>query len=82
MAPRYKDESNLRAHYKKRHGQKLHGMNIPTLEDYLKTMAEEERVYHESILCRSEHYKRLVAYKRDGRYCNVGKRTAHGKKFM
>ena len=65
---RYKDESNIRAHYKKRHGQKLHGLNNPTLDAYLKTMTEEERVYHESVLCRSEHYKRLAAcnYKRDG----------------
>ena len=65
---RYKDESNIRAHYKKRHGQKLHGLNNPTLDGYLKTMTEEERVYHESVLCRSEHYKRLAAcnYKRDG----------------
>ena len=63
---RYKDESNLRHHYKKRHGQTLHGVNNPSLEDYLRTMSEEDRVYHESILSRSEHYKKLVARKRSG----------------
>ena len=63
---RYKDESNLRHHYKKRHGQTLHGVNNPSLEEYLRTMSEEDRVYHESILSRSEHYKKLVARKRSG----------------
>ena len=57
---KYKDESNLRSHYKKKHDHKIQGMKFPTLEDLLKTMTEEQRVYHESILRASGHYNDLV----------------------
>lgn len=70
---KYKDESNLRAHYRKKHDHKLQGHKPPILEDYLKLMTEEQRVYHESILRSSGYYNDLV--ERVG--CGVGKFTRY-----
>ena len=55
---RYKDQSNLRAHYRKKHGTKIRKAAI-SLREYLDTMNEEERIFHESILNTSEHVGKL-----------------------
>ena len=55
---RYKDQSNLRAHYRKKHGTKIRKAAI-SLREYLETMNEEERTFHESILNTSEHVGKL-----------------------
>ena len=57
---KYKDESNVRSHYKKKHDQKPQGLKPPTLEELLKTMTVDQRVYHESILQSAGHFKDLV----------------------
>ena len=70
---KYKDESNLRSHYKKKHDHKIEGLKHPLLEDLLKAMPEEQRVYHESMLRSSGYYNDLV--ERVG--CGVGKFTRY-----
>ena len=57
---KYKDESNLRSHYRKKHDQIINKPQQPTLEGLLKTMTEEQRVYHESILRACGHYNDIV----------------------
>lgn len=54
----YKDQSNLRAHLKKKHDLKYKSRTL-RLADCFKLMTEEERVYHESILHNSLFYKKL-----------------------
>ena len=57
----------------KKHDQKIKGLKPPILEDFLKTMTEEQRVYHESILRASGHYNDLV--ERVG--CGMGKNNRY-----
>ena len=54
----YKDQSNLRTHYKKKHDMKYKTHTL-RLEDCFKLMTEEEQVYHESILQTTSIYKKL-----------------------
>ena len=61
---RYKDMSNLRAHYRKQHGQKI-ACYVKSLQDYLESMTEEERVYHESIVSTSDHAEKLFEINRN-----------------
>ena len=68
---KYKDESNLRSHYKKKHDHKIEGLKHPLLEDLLKAMPEEQRVYHESILRSAGHYNDLKDRLGTGRF--IGK---------
>ena len=56
---KYKDQSNLRAHYRKKHGQKLTMGAYLSLEHYLKLLTEEEQIYHQSILSKTEYYEKL-----------------------
>ena len=60
---KYKDESNIRAHYRKKHGQKIQDFKKPGLEDFFRGLTEEERVYHESLLRGSGHYDALMSSK-------------------
>ena len=59
---KYKDQSNLRAHYRKKHGQKLTMEAYLSLEHYLKLLTEEEQTYHQSILSKTEYYEKLKKY--------------------
>ena len=59
----YKDQSNLRQHYKKKHDLKYKTKTL-RLEDCFKLMTEEEQVYHESILHDSSFYKKLQQNKK------------------
>ena len=71
---KYKDESNVRSHYKKKHDQKPQGLKPPTLEELLKTMTVDQRVYHESILQSAGHFKDLVE--------RVGCGSAHSYRYV
>ena len=61
---RYKDMSNLRAHYRKQHGQKIANYT-KSLQDYLDSLTEEEQVFHESILATSVHAEKLFEINRN-----------------
>ena len=59
---KYKDQSNLRAHYRKKHGHKLTMEAHLSLDHYLKLLTEEEQIYHQSILIKTPHYEKLKKY--------------------
>ena len=59
---KYKDQSNLRAHYRKKHGQKLTLEAYLSLDHYLKLLTEEEQIYHQSILSKTVYYEKLKKY--------------------
>ena len=54
----YNDMTNIRAHYKKHHGEKVFVKTVQLI-DCLKTLDENARVYHESIIKTCEQ---IVAY--------------------
>ena len=59
---KYKDQSNIRAHYKKKHGQTLTLSDQFSLAQYLTLLTEEEQVYHHSILSNTPYYDRIKKY--------------------
>ena len=50
---KYNDMTNIKAHYKRHHGEKVVVKNA-VLADCLRTLGENARAYHESILNRSQ----------------------------
>ena len=59
---KYKDQSNLRAHYRKKHGQKLTMSAHLSLNNYMELLTEEEQKYHQSILSKTTYYETLKKY--------------------
>ena len=59
---KYKDQSNLRAHYRKKHGQKLTMSAHLSLNNYMELLTEEEQIYHQSILSKTTYYETLKKY--------------------
>ena len=55
---KYNDMTNIKAHYKKHHGEKVFVKNAQ-LGDCLRTLDESARMYHESIIHTSE---KIVAF--------------------
>ena len=59
---KYKDQSNIRAHYRKKHEQTLSMVDNFSLEQYLKLLTEEEQIYHHSILSKTAYYEKIKKY--------------------
>ena len=50
---KYNDMTNIKAHYKRHHGEKVFVKNA-ALADCLRTLSENARTYHESILNKNQ----------------------------
>ena len=59
---KYKDQSNLRAHYRKKHEHKLNMPAHISLAHCLEILTEEEQIYHHSILRKSPFYVKIKEF--------------------
>ena len=59
---KYKDHSNIRAHYRKKHGQTLSLCDKFSFAQYLKLLTEEEQVYHHSVMSKTPYYEKIMKY--------------------